>query len=478
MESERERNIQLPEKYFKEFSFYIEKDVDPDYVHASADAHEAFRDMKFGVRIHFGLYSIKEWHGESWPFLWLSHKEKQAYQEMYKTWNPTGFDAEEWMQFFDRAGFKCFAMTTKHHEGFCMYDTKTRVTHRINWVAKGGPAIEECDQAYSIMETPFKRDIVKELVDAGRAHGIKVDLYFSHPDWYDADFRPYGHHPVMTPSAKKDPQLFDAHEKKLPRKSPILPDPDEETSTRMMTRHREQLVEIVSNYIPDMCCLDIRLGPENWPHVKETIKMLRKIHPDVMLRNRGIANYGDYYTPEGVVPGDPSNTQMPWMVIYPLGLSFSYEKHAKMYKGTKWVVHNLVDTVAKGGNFMVGIGPGKNGTFHLEAIRQLEAAGAWIKVNGEGIYGTRQWPFAWKEDNTRFTMTKDCSTVFTFVLEWPGASFTSHILKPQEGSAVTMLGYPNPLNWEIIDSDLVVDLPAELAANKPCDHAWCFKVEV
>ena len=486
---ESERNIQLPAKYYRDYAFYIEKEVDPDYQHASVEAHEAFRDMKFGVRIHFGLYSIKEWRGESWPFLNQSYRKRQAYQEMYKTWNPAGFDAEAWIQFFEGAGFKCFAFTTKHHEGFSMYNTRTRVTRRINWMAKGGPAIEECNIAYSIMETPFKRDVVKELCDAGRAHGMKIDLYFSHPDWHDADFRPYSHFPALTPAALNDMRRFDAHPSKLFTKRPILPDPDAEASARMMARHRDQLVEIISKYKPDMCCLDNRLGPDNWPHVKETIKMLREIQPDVMFRNRGIANYGDYYTPEGVVPGDPSITNMPWMVIHPLGSTFSYEKNARKYKGTRWVIHNLVDTVAKGGNFMVGIGPGKNGTFHTEAIRQLEAAGAWLKVNGEGIYGTRQWPLAWKEEpqdhqssrknsTTRFTMTKDGKTVYAFVLEWPGAAFTSHVLKPKEGSAITMLGYPDPLDGQLVDGHLAITIPAALASNKPCDHAWCFRVEV
>ena len=87
-----------------------------------------------------------------------------------------------------------------------------------------------------------------------------------------------------------------------------------------------------------------------------------------MFRNRGIANYGDYYTPEGVIPGDPANTNMPWMVIYPLGRSFSYEPLAEKHKGTQWVIFNLVDIAAKGGNFMVGIGPNGNGQFHPEAL--------------------------------------------------------------------------------------------------------------
>jgi alpha-L-fucosidase len=182
-------------------SGYIEDIPVPEYRWASRQAYEDFNDMKFGVRIHWGLYSITEQPKESWPYLKLPHNEKQAYNEMYKTWNPQGFDASEWMELFSESGLKMFAFTTKHHEGFSMFDTKTRVKKRVNYAAPGGPIIEECDLAYSIMETPFKRDVVKELTDAARKYDIKIDLYYSHPDWYDADFRPYVWHPLEVPSS-------------------------------------------------------------------------------------------------------------------------------------------------------------------------------------------------------------------------------------------------------------------------------------
>jgi alpha-L-fucosidase len=138
-----------------------------------------------------------------------------------------------------------------------------------------------------------------------------------------------------------------------------------------------------------MVCLDQWLGPQVWPALRETILHLRKIQPDVMLRARGIGNYGDYYTPEGFVPGDKGNTDTPWFVIYPLGSSFSYERVPGNYKGAAWVVRNLIDTVAKGGNFMVGIGPDGDGRFHPTAISQLREVGDWLNVNGDGVYATR-----------------------------------------------------------------------------------------
>ena len=124
--------------------------------------------MKYGVRIHWGLYSVAGLAHESWPFLDLSYAERAHYNEIYKSWNPAGFDADEWTSLFADNGMRMFAFTTKHHEGFSMFDTRTRVRQRIRWDAAGGPALENSDLAYSIMETPFRRDIVKELCAAGR----------------------------------------------------------------------------------------------------------------------------------------------------------------------------------------------------------------------------------------------------------------------------------------------------------------------
>src|SRR5208282_3528556 len=142
----------FPEKVLQGDSPYVEYLPIPEYHNAPTAAYETFQDMKFGARIHWGIYSI--WHrgAESWPFLKMSFEDRHAYNQLYKTWNPAGFDASAWVSAFK--------------------------------------------------ETPFKRDVVKELCDEAHKQGIKIDLYFSHPDWYDADFRPYGQHPLQVPSSK------------------------------------------------------------------------------------------------------------------------------------------------------------------------------------------------------------------------------------------------------------------------------------
>jgi len=483
----RARNNRLPETdhHWKKVQSFIEPLPVPEYPYASEAAYEAFQDIKYGVRIHWGLYTLMHQAGESWMLLSMSHQKRQQYQELYKTFNPSDFSAEAWMKLFEDSGLRMFAFTTKHHEGFSLFDTKTRVRQRVNWTAPGGPAIEDCDLAYSVMETPFHRDIVKELCDAAHRHGIKIDLYFSHPDWYDADFRMYGYHPMMTPEGKDI--LIPGEFEDVPRYhggafQAMGPNHTPQQRQRMIQRHRQQLKELLTHYGKiDMMCLDQWMAGDIWPEMRQTMLELRKIQPDVMFRARGIGSYGDYYTPEGFVPGSKENTNMPWFVINCLGSTFSYDGEAKNYKGAGWIISNLVDTVSKGGNFMVCIGPDEKGKFHPTAIEQLHEAGAWLKVNGEAIYATR--PRAgqlWKEgDTVRFTRTKDNKTVYAICLKWPGQALTLSTVKPRAGSGIHMLGADKPLTWRQADKGLVIDFPSALQdeAKRPCRFAWAFKIE-
>jgi alpha-L-fucosidase len=480
----------------------------PEYRHASDAAFESFRDIKYGVRIHWGLYCLQNWSDTSWPFLKLSPAGKARYNEQYKTWNPSGFDPELWMAFFRENGMKMFTFTPNHHEGFSMYDTKRRIRSRIDWTNPPGPTLEDCDLAYSIMETPFRRDVVREVVEAGRRNGLKVDLYFSHPNWYDADFRPYVRHPAQVPSS---PKLLASIDYEQTRRAfgeyPItVPDPAPTEVQRMMASHRQQLTELLTDYGKiDMVCLDMWLGKAVWSELRKTMIALRKLQPDVMFRARGIGNYGDYYTPEHFVPGDKSATDMPWFVIYPLGRGWSWGGADDRFKGSVWVIRNLTDIVAKGGNFMVGIGPDPNGRFHPIALDQLREVGDWLRINGEAVYGTRpRRGDLWKEggpligagaktDDTppqeitgeivpiRFSRAKDDKTLYAFCLGWPGQSLTLKTIRASQVKRVSMLGFRHPLSVKHSPDDaLLINIPASLddGTNRPCKTAWTFRVEL
>jgi alpha-L-fucosidase len=221
----------------------------------------------------------------------MSFEDRQRYNEFYKTWNRSEFDADSWMNLCEDAGLKMFAFTTKHHEGFSMFDTKTRVRNRTNWIAPGGPKMEECDLAYGILETPFRRDVVKEPTSAAHRRKIKIDLYFSHPDWYDANFRPYGWHPLQVPSSPKlwgwtesdgtVDEFWRSVKKRMANRLVIAPDPAPTEVQRMVERHSTQLTELLTHYgTIDMMCLDVFWAPAVWPEMQE-------LQPDAMLRARG-----------------------------------------------------------------------------------------------------------------------------------------------------------------------------------------------
>lgn len=475
--------VKMPvtQSHWKRVAGYVERTPNPDYRQAPDSAREAFRDLKFGVRIHWGVYAI--WHiSESWPLLGMSNVQRQEYQELYHDFNPVDFNAAAWMKLFRRAGIKLMAFTSRHHDGFSLFDTKARVRERVNWTAPGGPKLEACDTTYSVMDSPYHRDIVKELCNAAHRYGIKIDLYYSLPDWYDADFRPYAVDPVQVRNGAR----YGVHpgETNGILNPLIAPDPTPKEQARMIGYIRTQLTELLTHYGKiDMIGLDQWLGPHVWLPLRATIKYARSLQPDVMFRARGIGNYGDYYTPERYVPGAPANTSMPWMVIYPLGGMWSYQPDASKYHDGAWIIRNLIDIVAKGGNFMVGIGPDERGLFHPKAVAALDYAGRWLRVNGQAIYATR--PRAaqdWKEGkNIRFTRSKDHRTLYAIALSWPGRHLTLATVRANPGSEVRLLGYSEPLTWHNdATRGLVIDLPADLQspAHRPCPPpAYAFRIE-
>jgi alpha-L-fucosidase len=432
--------------------------VAPGYHHAPQDAIEAFKDLKFGIRIHWGLYCLIGSH-ESWGLAGANRDFWNVYNVLYQFFNPTDFDADSWMNQFEQWGVKYFTFTAKHHDGFAMWPTKTlQASPRLTAQAfnEGCEHLETVKINYGIMDSPYKKDIVKAVVDAGRKKGMGVGLYYSHVDWHDPAFAwdPFNFHYDLKFNKESDPQrwqTFIAHE-------------------------REQVTELLTNYGP-IDVLDFDIGwPKSAAHdIADIAQMVRKLQPNIIMRDRGIGAYGDYGTPERVVPnGRPEGL---WKVIYPCGTSFSYIP-GDSYHPAEWLLETLIEVAAKGGNFEVGFGPMPNGTWAPEAVERMQYAGDWLRVNGEAIYATRPRNVLNEGKNVWFTASKDGRFVYAIRMGWPGDRFEVQSVCPVSGTPIRMLGVAQPLKWRQQGGVLTVDIPPEIAAHQPCRQAFVFRIQV
>lgn len=437
--------------------------TEPGYRHASPDAVEAWKDLKFGMRIHWGPYAVLGLDA-SWPLQGSSKEFQNTYFTSYQVFNPTDFNADQWAALAQRAGMKYFVFTTRHHDGFSMFDTQTKVDSLRRVVSTGkntAPGIstlKSCNIHYSMMDTPYKKDIVAELAQAFRSKGLGVGFYYSWPDWHD-------------PNARFDPKSM-FYDPTYTRQS------DPAHWQMFLDRVREQVRELCSHYGSLMeLSLDGNLAEGAWPETVKIVEMVRGLQPNVLLRERGIGPYGDFTTPEHFVPDDPFKKPLafPWEAIEQLGSRWAYQPDDE-YKPREWLLQTLIDVVAKGGNFMPGVSPMANGQFPPETIQRLEYVGDWLNVNGEAIYKTRTWNLFKEGDDLRFTRSKDGKYVYAIVLKWPGKNLTIRSLRAEEGTKITMLGVKSNLQWHQDKDGLVIEIPARVESNKPCNQAYAFKI--
>ncbi len=360
-----------------------------------------FHEAKFGLFIHWGLYSVPagEWQGRITPRLgeWIMHDltiPVTEYEQFAKQFNPVKFDAEAWVKLAEDSGMKYLVITSKHHDGFAMYHSA---------VSK-----------YNIYDaTPFHRDPLKELAAACARHNIRFGFYYSQAqDWHEPNGN--GNTWDFGPEDKKD---FDQY---------------------LQTKAEPQVKELMSNYGP--ICLIWFDTPRNMNEARATrfIDIARSLQPWTLIDGR-LGSKGDYRSMgDNSIPNTVVNED--WEVPATINKTWGYRKDDTDWKTPADLTFKLVDIVSKGGNYLLNVGPMSDGIIPQASQDNLRAVGRWLKVNGEAIYGAGPTPFGAElgaVDNTRqdkkgaplFVATNNwrCTTkpgkLYLHFFQWPGSSF-------------------------------------------------------
>ena len=372
---------------------------------------DQWQDLKFGFMAHWGMYS--QWGVvESWSICnepWINrngadyYEYKKEYQALNKTFNPKHFDAKQWAKAAKEAGMKYMVFTTKHHDGFCMFDS-----NQTDYSVAGA----ECPY-----HTSAQPDITRDIVDAFRDEGMWIGLYFSKPDWHNDD---YWAHEWVTPDRNVNYEIS-SHQQRW-------------ENFKQFTYN--QIYELTHNYGDiDILWLDGGWVRPEWSLNDETREwlgcyqriqdidmpriaaMARKDNPNLIIVDRSVGGkYENYRTPEQQVPD--SLLSYPWETCMSMGDSWSYVENDN-YKSTRKLIHTLIDIVAKGGNYLLNVGPDADGRLPETALQRMKEIGEWLKKNGYAIYNTRPlYPYA--QGNLRYTQSKDGKHKYEITLNEDG----------------------------------------------------------
>ena len=341
---------------------------------------EWWREARFGMFIHWGLYAVPagEWDGvqRGGYSEWLPKMvQVDDWDRLVDQFNPVKFDADAWVKIAKDAGMKYIVITTKHHEGFAMWDS----------------AVSDHD----IMATPFKRDVMAELAAACKREGIKLGWYHSVLDWRHPDYLP---------------------RREIDKRSAEGADYD-----RYIDYMKGQLRELLTDY-GDIAVLWFDGGWDHGPaeqRATEICDMAYALQPGIIINDR-IGLPMDYDTPEQRIPDAASGRD--WETCMTITSSWGYNKGARDWKSAKVLVRNLVDIARKGGNYLLNVGPTGEGVIPAQSVSQLREIGSWLAVNGESIYGTDGSIFPTEPDWGRCTVKRmDDGKVrlYLHVFDWP-----------------------------------------------------------
>lgn len=419
---------------------------------------EQWKDLKFGLLMHWGPYSqwgiVESWSICSEDEPWCTRIMKnyvdycREYVKLKTTFNPVDFDPVPWAKAARYAGMKYVVFTTKHHDGFCMFDTRF-TDYKIT------------DKSCPFSSNP-RSNVAAVIFDAFRAEGFWTGAYFSKADWHSND---YWAEEWATPNRNVNYSIT-----KYP-----------ERWKRFCDFTYSQIEELMSQYGKmDILWLDGGwVCAENGQDINmpKIAAMARKHQHGLIVVDRAIGGpYENYRTPEQQVPD--MVPEYPWETCMTMATSWSYLPN-DTFKPAQTIIHLLVDIVSKGGNYLLNIAPGPNGKWSDTAFVRLREVGDWMQVNGEAIYGSRPInPSAFRD--FRFTSKPD-GTIYVLYLAAVGeitmpASFYIEGFQPSSGATIELLGTQGTLKWKNEGIGFLVDIPSHNRKNPPCNYAWTLKI--
>jgi alpha-L-fucosidase len=420
---------------------------------------EWFEDAKFGIFLHWGLYSVPAWGPTDggiyekyaeWYWSRMMQPETETgkkfrdfhnrvygenfnYQDFVKDFKAEMFDPDQWAEIFKDAGARYVVLTSKHHEGFTLWPSK----HSWNW---------------NSVDVGPHRDLAGDLSVAVKDKGLHMGFYFSLYEWFNPLYR------------EDVDRYVDQH---------MLP----------------QLKDLVTRYEPDIVWPD-----GEWDHPSETwrsTEFLAWLYNESPVKDRVVvndrwgsetrSNHGGFYTTEYDLVHDKAISgdaiQHPWEETRGIGGSFGYNRNESLddYESSEFLIHYLVDKVARGGNLLLNVGPTADGRIPVIQQQRLRDIGTWLKINGDAIYGTRAWGNApaTAEGQTLFFTAKG-DDLFAIKTSWDQGDITiEDVGRPVK---VEMLGYNGEIKFTHSGSRLVITPPALTPAENPSPYAWVYKL--
>lgn len=358
-----------------------------------------WREARFGMFIHWGLYAIPagRWQGKPVPGIgeWIMDQANipvAEYEKLARQFNPVQYNPAEWVAIAKNAGVKYIVITSKHHDGFCLFGTKAT--------------------KYNVVDaTPYGKDLLKPLAEECRKQGIKFCTYYSIMDW---------HHPAQERGSDKH---YNPTKMKPGRKAEYV------------AFMKQQLKELLDGCNPEVLWFDGE-WPDWWTEsdAKDLYVYLRQLKPSLIINNRigkgrkgmeGLSKddqqyTGDFGTPEQQIPA----TGLPgvdWESCMTMNDTWGFKSDDHHWKSAETLVRNIIDTASKGGNYLLNVGPTAEGKIPEPSVERLRAIGKWMAANGEAIYGTQASPFKatpWGRC-TRKTLPDGKTRLYLHVFQWP-----------------------------------------------------------